>query len=65
MGTDSPLLVGLVNVSTRRELNLIEGGQVVRTRALVAVNIHVPVALEISHRVDRGVHGNLLGCTVK
>lgn len=61
MATDSPLLVSLVNVSTGRELDFVEGGKIVRARALVAVNVHVPVALKIGHRVDRGVHGNLLG----
>ena len=45
--TNGPLLMRLINVGARRELDLLQGRKVVGARTLVAVDIHRTIALKV------------------
>ena len=55
------MLMSLINVGARRELDLLQGREVVGARTLVAVYVHSTITLEVGNRVNGGVDRNLLG----
>ena len=56
----SPLLVRLVNIRTRGQFNLAQGGQVIRAGTLVAIHVHAAITLKVGNRIYGGVHWDLL-----
>ncbi len=58
--THGPLLVGLVNVKARWEVDLAEGRKVVWPRTLVTIDVHGAIPLEVGNGIYGRVNRYLL-----
>ena len=58
--TNGPLLMRLINVGARRELDLLQGRKVVGARTLVAVHIHRTIALKVGDGGNGSIDRDLL-----